>query len=145
MSLISEECHLPLQTYWLAQVLEPDSDSMIGTECIKPAVCPYPVSRVIRWWPKLKACWNGVTDQALLSSEPKHLLQAEELQAKLTYITEKVPTRIMNNAGSNAGAGSGEFHMYRMGREQQPQVNFGVYLGLLYCSCNLWTIERVHT
>ena len=42
--------------------------------------------------------------------------QAEELEAKLKHITEKIPTRIMNTSGSNAGAGSGEFHMYRMVR-----------------------------
>ncbi|RYF05484.1 MAG: DUF1168 domain-containing protein, partial [Oxalobacteraceae bacterium] len=32
-----------------------------------------------------------------------------ELEKKLNYITEKVPTRIQNVMGSNAGAGSGEW------------------------------------
>ncbi len=41
-------------------------------------------------------------------------LQAEELEVKLKFISEKVPNRIVQVMGSNAGAGSGEFHMYRM-------------------------------
>ena len=39
--------------------------------------------------------------------------QAEEHDAKLRHIMDTVPIKIKHLQGSSAGAGSGEFHIYR--------------------------------
>lgn len=43
------------------------------------------------------------------------------LDEKLRYIVEQVPDRMYHTMGSNAGAGSGEFHTYRHSRRREQE------------------------
>lgn len=61
-----------------------------------------------------------VSEQALADRETR-IKDAQILEVKLKFINENVQTRIQNVCSSSAGAGSGDFHQYRMVRRSEQE------------------------
>lgn len=59
--------------------------------------------------------------EVLAQEQAKRTEDALVLEEKLRVIQESVPTRVYNTCSSSAGAGSSDFHMYRMIRKTEQE------------------------
>ncbi|KAL6764083.1 hypothetical protein V8C86DRAFT_24250 [Haematococcus lacustris] len=59
--------------------------------------------------------------EQLQEEQEKRNKDAAILEEKLKIINEEVPTRVYNTCSSSAGAGSGDFHMYRLVRKAEQE------------------------